>query len=1310
MALNKQQQAAVDSRVDQDVVISAGAGSGKTFTLSKKIGEMIERGDIKPSELLVLTFTNNAAKEMKDRIIAQFPTDSKNASEMLSAHVQTFDSFNQYLVQKYAGRLGISDAITVADESILNCKKVEFLDDILFSYYSDEEKRNRLVKSISKFSTNSDSDYKAMILDFYEYIDKKLPKNREEYFKIYDDKYLNWDKYLNLREKWFEYHLSEVETAFKASYNLFLLNEQYKDNAYAFKSLLNSNDFIIDELPDKWPFDSKRLEEVYQDFLSVKNSNDIDEFIDFIKRYRDTKDDTYRSKIVKNQRKKPVKNAIEGYDLLPMNAKADFKRLTSFRDDIHLMFEIEEELRSRVENYMLTTNSFTFSFISEFALKLLTDERYEDVAEEVRNQFDYIMVDEYQDTSDIQEAFLDSLTSPRKDNTRAHIFCVGDAKQAIYAFRNSKVELFNNRLERYTPSTDEHYVIAMNTNYRSKKEVLSDINHIFKKYMRIDHGSIDYLNPREQLMCGLDDGYKPRNNEYGIRRIEINISDNKNAPIQECMAIINDIKKKIDSHYLVEAKGKIHECKYSDFAILMRDKKKYSLYKRLFLENNIPLNTIESANLKEIDSIILLQSVISLLNGKINGLRDNDCDYRHLYYSIARSYAFSYSDEEIYKVITGDDFYNNDLFKEFDEFIKKHRDASFESIFRDVLNEFHIIDRLYLIGEVEDNIAKIESLHKMVISEAELGEGISEFVKLFKTVNKKDLDLEANTISEMENAVSLMTIHASKGLEMNIVYMPYSSNKKGGGRKNDYCFDDEYGILLKDYEYDIDQLVPPDMVMPHDIYTTAYRLSRSRTDDPEMDEHVRLFYVALTRARNSLVIVGSPKNKEDSEKRNGTLYGMLDEVKHTYRIPDDLLSKIEKVYPTLSEKIEKYRECVLDVKNGIDGLPSSSFKSEEEYDIYCGIKNHVYNMILKALKSSYKELLSGLLELLIIDHKAKYDVDNFDLNIAAHIYSMDDSVKTFDDLQKKSESNNKTNVSYMNEIDEDEENDKTEDSDNKNKEYDSDDNEDNEEEIPVSTDDELMKKVTSLYYKLFDSQSAIANPTINFEPDNPNDIKRVSNLFSYYLHDNEKFKCKFRVELDYSSDEYPDIHEAIDTDSLSSASFNPIKPQLRKLTESNEEIKFEKRIHKRASIQINEDEEPLPDEENAAFGSELHRILQIVSFDKRDLSFVKDDEKRHIVERILNHPLLKDLGEKDVHKEFSYMDDVFHTNGSIDLLVVKDGKYTIIDYKTSKIDKEGYDNQLLAYRRNVSRIFKVDENDIDCYLLSLMSGKTRQVK
>ena len=191
MSFNLKQQEALNLGISENALVAAAAGSGKTRVLSTRVFNLINEKKIKPSELLVLTFTNNAAFEMKTRIIDTFNKAKMTdlALEMKSSHIQTFDSFSQYLVNKYSGFLGISDTYSIIDESIIDLKRKIFLDEIIDEYYDKDF--DRIVNVFKKYSSSNDNQIKAIILDIDSKLNKLTDSDKNNYINNYEKLFLS---------------------------------------------------------------------------------------------------------------------------------------------------------------------------------------------------------------------------------------------------------------------------------------------------------------------------------------------------------------------------------------------------------------------------------------------------------------------------------------------------------------------------------------------------------------------------------------------------------------------------------------------------------------------------------------------------------------------------------------------------------------------------------------------------------------------------------------------------------------------------------------------------------------------------------------------------------------------------------------------------------------------------------------------------------------------------------------------------------------------------------------------------------------
>ncbi len=1329
---NREQQIAIDKTSKEDVIVSAGAGSGKTFTLSLKIYDMVKRGDINPSELLVLTFTNNAAHEMKERIIRQFrENNSPFADEMVSSHIQTFDSFSLYLVSKYAGRLHLSDKINNMDESILDAKKREFLDEIFSRHYKKDT--DRMKRVLVKYNLMDDKKSKDVVLDLYKRLDSLLEKDRKDFIENYETRYLSRENYEKMRHEYADTLRNEIKVSVSLSGYYDYTDQSLKeaseknDDSLLFtkiRSLENLNSFHADYKHQSFKND-KYIPQVYDDLLPVLDNSDDEVLFHFLQTALTKYPDFFNGRKGSNKESKLARKELSSHlkpeSILLLSKEEDYQRLLDQKEDVMLFLEMEEELRASVNEYERRSNCFTFSSISTMALKLLQDDEYSDVADEIREQFRFIMIDEYQDTNDLQEAFLSCLMKERKsDKGRAHLFCVGDAKQSIYGFRNSNVALFNKRIEEYSTPSEEHSVIAMNTNYRSQKAVLDDINYIFDRYMSKEHGDIHYIDPLQQLVSGRG-GVKDmeRKEGYGIKRLlypSIGKESGRDAKRNECLAIIADIKKRMETETIVDKNGP-RPLRYSDFCILVRTKGGYSIYTQLFKENGIPLNNIAKTDLKDLDPIRLIQSLLTLLDYRMN---HNEADIYHVFASIARSYIYRYSDDKIYRLLTYKEekdgvkvrssklILEDEIVKTIDTFIQEHKSDSFDHIYVDLLSTFHVLDKLYLIGNVEDNVNKIESLHQMIINGENMQEGLAEFVLRFKNMDKYKVTLNAETLIHQENAVDLMTIHASKGLEREIVYMPVSFNslsKTPSMSKPDYDFSLEYGILLPDYtgfgKKELEEDVEPFLPADYPYYTMPYFLYRRKDKDPERDEHVRLVYVALTRAKNSLVIVGNPPSSEKSAKNKENLYGMLAYIPHVNRFARDVVPYIEKI--CAKEQIQRYKDLQEKVLNFKLKYDLSDFENENDFNYYHKIGEYLKEKLIDELNDLMKSMLKSVYDSM----KLKYEYVDFTLDQLARMYTLDDQVKTFDDFLIKMNSKKDDEI-----IDDDEDEDISDDSDDSGS---SNDSSSDYEELVIRSDEEWKDELEEFGKKLKEEDESLVPYKIDGSKEEKV-IELANGLLPYYLILETTSSVTKEVTY-YKEDEYPDLNEMISLSSvkktkddkivLDDPSVDKTKDGFDRMNQSDKPILLMKEEHHHASTKFTDDEDDVS--QALERGIRLHRYMEVVSFSDRDTSFIKNERDRKKIDYILSLPLFAHIDETMVRKEYTYYDEELSTYGSIDLLIIKDGHYIIVDYKTSDIDHKEYDRQLKIYQNNVSKIFHVDKNMIRIILLSLKDGKTREV-
>lgn len=1276
---NEQQKAVIDASRYDDVIISAGAGSGKTATLSNKVLEMIRRGEFNPDEILVLTFTNNAAHEMKERIIQIFKDDPdlKDKADLIhSSHIQTFDSFCQFLVKKYASALNISSSFTIANETDIESKILSLIDEEMDKCYFDNRYQST-VETLKRFDILDDNKTRGIIKYLYDELHKMLYSDMIDFMDNYEKRYLSsnfYDQYrtkavqeykdniiLNVKLAYFISQYSDVIMPKKGEIDIDELEGLFKSN--------NKFDISLDEIE----FEDKEYSQLTIDYVKLILDKQGEDFLESIRKFLKDNEELFSKEFkaqgIKNKIKKILITAIRPTSSLSRTKEEDYKRFLSFKEPIMFFFNIIKRVDLKMDDYKKIHSTYTFDDIAEMALSLLDDSIHPEVADEIRRQFKYIMVDEYQDTSDLQERFIVSLCKENSQKECAHCFTVGDAKQSIYGFRNAKVELFNQRIERLSDGKVGHKVFPMNKNYRSAYEVLDDINAIFDKYMTIDHGFIDYSDPSgiQRLVYG--PGKKEtdiRREDKGIYRILIDteLKKTKENTEAECLAIIEDIRDKMEKKMLVTGKES-RKYRYSDFCILTRKKSDFALYQSLFDRYSIPLNTIVASDLKVIDSIQLIQSLVKLL---AHFTCDMEVDIPHLFASIARSYAFSYEDQYIFDKIANikdEDYsslYDDPIFVKLFDFIDQHNDKSIKTIFIDLLDTFDITRKLYLIGNVSDNISKIESLYSMISSLSLSACSLKDFVKLFDTIKKKDIKLDSNQTFTSDDAVSLMTIHASKGLERNVVYMPVSSNKlsKGNNSTKVNCIlSCEYGLLFEDYYFPIEE------IDESPLYNSVYDIYNKNKGkrDLERDEHVRLFYVALTRAKESIYIVGNNNKTEDQNRNNETLYGMLSYLPHVNLIDNRILDHLLKVNPANKTIIDRYQD--IQKKILINNKRDDSTFANGSYKLYEKVYDEYYKKDMDALYiKSMADVFSRVYHLF----RDEFIKDQDDYDFLAKLYSRDENIDSLDKL-----------ITLL----------------NKNKKEVSEEVADGEdEEDQVDLDQQEVKKILDSF----------KDDIINEKDGNSDVYNCAGYLFSiYYL------KVKHPVFTSYRSENYQDnyYYSPIKTDMILEEDSKITK--LTDIKADDTDITFIVKERDRASHESDGNETQV-DYQNMAFGTRLHKILELVSFTSRDLSFVKDERERKLIQKVLQLDIFNGISEDDVKKEFTYFDDELDTYSSIDLLIKKNDRYIIVDYKTKDISDEEYDLQLKTYKRNVVKLFKAKEDDVKMILLSLVDGITREVK
>lgn len=805
-------------------LISAGAGSGKTAVLTERIYRLAKK-DHTLDHFLVLTFTNLAASEMKSRVRAKLVEDEETlplASEVDNAHIETFDSFSLFLAKKYFYKLGISKDISITDNSILSIKRKKYLDEIFEELYEKED--SNFLSLIDNYASKNANVIKDYIISILEASDKKA--DNFEYLNYLKNNFFKEENVDSAISLYIEELKNDIEFIRKKAYELEDIEDA--DNIISFcDSLLIINDY--DEL----------REALKVGFVTKKKSAATDgKFRDKIKYYYDNS--------IKTTEKNDFGTAEE--------IKNKYFEIKPF---IQTIINIAIEVENRLLSFKKEKNAFSFGDISRFVLHLLKDES---IRKEISDSFDYIMVDEYQDTNDIQETVINAIS---KNN----VYMVGDVKQSIYRFRGADCHIFQEKYEEYKLNRGGKE-IDLNTSYRSRKEVVDFINDVFSQIMKKDINVIDYKNGhqfgfgrKEYEINKPSCSYKPE-----IYTFEYEKSDE--VVDKECEIIIKDITNKINNKYQVfdnDLKG-FRGCDYKDFAIIIDRGSSFDKYRQAFSKANIPLKVESKERLFKSDIISLTRSLIKLLYYSLNN--DYENEYRHAYLSVARSFLFEYKDDVLYEIYKNKSFLLEPFAQKMELLKERLRFASLKEILLTLYQEYDIYASISKIGQLYANTHKLEQLLSISETMDKLNYTLSDLIEYFEDLSKLDVDIEYSDSDVQENSVTLINIHKSKGLEYGIIYYP--GLNKDFNRQDiltSFLFSDHFGPVIPSKESN---------------YSLFIHLIKKELLVSDFEEKIRLLYVALTRAKEKIILVSGQKigrlpfNKPTSSRNMNDLLLLTD--------------------------------------------------------------------------------------------------------------------------------------------------------------------------------------------------------------------------------------------------------------------------------------------------------------------------------------------------------------------------------------------------------------------------------------------------
>jgi len=897
----KEQLLAINGK-GKNILVAAAAGSGKTAVLVERIINKIINENIDIDKLLVVTFTNAAAAEMRERILdaiykqIELNPENSNLQRQITllnkASICTIHSFCLDVIRNNFYEINVSPNFKIGDTTEIELLKYDVLEELFESKY--EEKNQEFVELINTYTNyRSDDSLKELILNIYNFIQSSpFPEEWIEE-KVEEFNILNLEEDFS-RTKWGKILLREANETIENSLKTL---EKTKRELGKFPELFKFYSSIINDI--------EKLENLNKNLNLWEKAYETINELTFEKWPIDKKVVLEEKETAKEQRDKVKKeiNKLRDSIFICSSHEAN-KDISEMYNVLLALKNIVLDFKKLFEEKKAEKNIIDFNDIEHLALKILVkkDEKGKivptEVAKKYMDKFSEIAIDEYQDSNLVQEYILTSISNGR------NMFMVGDVKQSIYKFRQACPELFLEKYETYK-KIDEFDVgagpvsaqekisnslkIQLFKNFRSRENVLKYTNIIFENIMSKKLGDINYT---EEEFLNLGASYpESKGTEHNI---EINIIDlneedeeeqsEENEIVENIMVEAKLVAKKIQD--LINSKYKVYDRKlgyrdieYKDIVILLRSTSdKAEIYEKELSKLEIPVFSDSNSSYLETPEI---QTVINLLKIIDNPMQDIPL------VSILRSPIAKFTDDELILIRAGREnktFYESLL--EAKEIVDKSLKNKIQA-FLNMLEEFKSANEYLPLNELiwkiyEDtdylNIVtlmkngEIKSANlKMLFEKAKQYEnasfkGLFNFILFIDKIKTSSGDIgAAKLIGENANVVRIMSIHKSKGLEFPVVFLSETGKKFNLQDLNESILMHQklgFGPKRINYKKSIE------------YNTTAKEALKNIIKNETISEEMRVLYVALTRSKEKLIITGRVPKLEKFQKEKEELIMM----------------------------------------------------------------------------------------------------------------------------------------------------------------------------------------------------------------------------------------------------------------------------------------------------------------------------------------------------------------------------------------------------------------------------------------------------
>ena len=879
-----EQQKVIDYR-NRNILVSAAAGSGKTAVLVERIINRIavDKNPIDIDNMLVVTFTKAAAAEMRERVSLAIDKkrleDPENENLMRqstlvhNALITTIDSFCLFVVQNHFSEINLDPDFRIGENGELTLLLKDVMDEVFEkNYKKGNEAFLTLIDTYSK--GRSDNAVRQMVEQIYKVSASsswpvKWIEALSDLYDIDDPQKLNGSDIINDITQYCTAILKEIKDQLAEAYEL----------ADSVAGLEKYAATIADDLS---MFDG--LDEV-SDFASlcafadgIKMGN-----IAVIRKFDGEAALKERVKSLRNAAKDSIAKLKKNY--FSMDIEQIFKQIKRQKPYVDELIRLSLEFLETMEYKKRQKKVFDFSDIEHFALQILIDKQTllpTATALEFKKQFEEIMIDEYQDSNQVQEDILCAIS--RNDTDTPNMFMVGDVKQSIYRFRLAKPELFMSKFNSYSIDESKNQRIDLHKNFRSRNQVIDFANDIFYKIMSKDLGNVEY-DDDAALYAGA--AFENTQNTDEVMKPEIMLIDMKDEDLSriiededgdkvkiEALMIANRIKGFMENGFVTDKKdNKPRNARYSDIVILSRSIATWgNTVADVLKDCGIPAHVESSTGYFSSYEIQVILSFLQILD---NPLQDIPMA------AVLKSPIAGLDDEQLAQISVNhrDVSFSQAALIEMEEedgmlagfaaLYNKLRaavpDTSIHRLLHMILDETGFDRYAAAMPAGRRRIQNINMLIEMAVSyEKTSFKGLFHFIRYIAIQQKYEIDYgEADVSGENDDVVRIMTIHKSKGLEFPVVFV------SGLGRKFNLRETTEDLVLHSDMGLGLIERTQNPRTKRRSLIRSEIE---GRIKRESLGEELRVLYVALTRAKEKIILTGSLKDVSKSyEKYRGNI-------------------------------------------------------------------------------------------------------------------------------------------------------------------------------------------------------------------------------------------------------------------------------------------------------------------------------------------------------------------------------------------------------------------------------------------------------